>query len=107
MTTRCPRNSHLPLSRFRDGQHKVIASTTRNPGFPTSVMHVVDSRSAAPDNGRDAGQWAGGQVGECGFDDRVAGVGEVGVGDRFGGVGEERVISPYWEQSIGLIGVFD
>ena len=32
------------------------------------------------------------QVGEHGFDDRVAAVGEVGLGDRFGGVGDKRVI---------------
>ena len=34
----------------RDGQQKVIASITGSAGFPRSVMHVVDTRSAGRDS---------------------------------------------------------
>lgn len=53
------------------------------------------------------GQGSVDEVGEHGFDDRVAAVSDVSDVDGFVGVGEERVISPDREQGVGVSGVFD
>ena len=41
-----------PYLPFRDGQQKVIPSTTRFRGFPHYVVHVIDDADSATDNGR-------------------------------------------------------
>src|SRR5258705_356575 len=65
-------------------------------------------RVGAEASRRYVGQRSVDEVGEGGFDDRVAAVGVIGVGGRLGGVGEKRVIPPDREQAVGgLVGVFD
>jgi hypothetical protein len=57
---------------------------------------------------RNVGQGSVDEIGEGGFDDRVAAVGDIGGGGRLGAVGEKRVIPPDREQAVGgLVGVFD
>jgi hypothetical protein len=41
-----------PYLPFRDGQQKVIPSTTRSQGFPVHVAHVVNGPDSAEDNER-------------------------------------------------------
>ena len=71
------------------------------------AAHSAQARVGAESPGGHVREGSVDEVGEDGFDDRVAAVGDVGVGSRFGGVGEERVISPHREQRVGVAGVFD
>jgi hypothetical protein len=73
-------------------------------GSPEQVMgdrreqHPGRIRTETP--GRHMRQRAVDQIGEHGFDDRMAPVSQISRDDRFGRVGEERVIPPDREQFV-------
>ncbi|MGY4646335.1 hypothetical protein ACVWWN_000131 [Mycobacterium sp. URHB0021] len=96
-------------------QRRAAGYRVRTPGQdPSSAQQIVSDRRAQHPGGVGAEaprghvrQGAVDQIGEDGFDDRVAAMGDVSLVDRQVGVSEERVIPPHREQCVAVAGVFD